>query len=238
LSEIISTKRKGDVAAITIDRADAGNMLTIELLRELASMLRACAASDAKVISLRTTGGDFCRGRDPKGSPKSPTALDMRQHLISPILEVYEAISGAPQPIVSAVQGAALGFGCALATACDITIAASTAHFRLPELEKNLPPTLAISAMMDRVPKKSLSWLVYSMTEIDAEAALRVGIVSSVVPSAELVVASDRLLADLCLRSRASLAAIKEYMGNAMFMRPKAAADYGGSLLAAVLSSG
>ena len=238
MSETIVTKREGEVAAITIDRADAGNMLTIELIRELTAVLRECAGSAAKVISLRTTGADFCRGRDPKGSTKSPTALDMRQNLISPILEVYEAISATPQPIICAVQGAALGFGCALATACDITIAASTARFRLPELEKNLPPTLAISAMMDRVPKKALSWLVYSMSEIDSEAALRLGIVSSIVPSAELAAASDKLLAELCMRSHAALSAVKEYMRNAVSMRPEAAADYGGSLLAAVLSSG
>ena len=55
--------------------------------------------------------------------------------MIAPILDVYDAIADAPQPIVCIVQGAAFGFGCALATACDITIAAEGTRFRLDEFE-------------------------------------------------------------------------------------------------------
>ena len=163
MSDIIKTTQEGAVAAITINRGDAGNMLTVDLLRTLAASFRNAGTSDAKVIVLRTVGDDFCRGRDPKGGKPSPTALAMRENVIAPILDVYDAIAGAPQPIICAVQGAALGFGCALATACDVTIAADGARFRLPEMEKDLPPTLAISVMMNRVSRKALTWMVYSM---------------------------------------------------------------------------
>jgi enoyl-CoA hydratase len=237
MSDIIKTTQEGAVAAITINRGDAGNMLTIDLLRTLAAAFRSAGTSNAKVIVLRTVGDDFCRGRDPKGGKPSPTALAMRENLITPILDVYDAIAGAPQPIICAVQGAALGFGCALATACDVTIAADGARFRLPEMEKDLPPTLAISAMMNRVSRKALTWLVYSMQEIDAETALRLGIVSCVVPAAQLAPTTSTLIADLTMRSREALVAVKEYMRNAQAMEPRGAADYAGSLLAAVLSS-
>lgn len=212
-------------------------MLTVDLLRELSAAFRSAATSDAKVIALRSAGGDFCRGRDPQGGKPSPTALALRENVVAPILDVYDAIAGAPQPIVCAVQGAALGFGCALATACDITIVADGARFRLPEMEKDLPPTLAISAMMSCVRRKGLTWLVYSMEEIDADTALRLGIVSRVVPAAELGGATDRLITELTGRSREALAAIKEYMRVAPSMERRGAADYGASLLAAVLSS-
>ncbi|MDE2167508.1 MAG: enoyl-CoA hydratase/isomerase family protein [Alphaproteobacteria bacterium] len=237
MNDIIKTTQDAGVATIAIDRGEAGNMLTVDLLRELSAAFRSAATSDAKVITLRTAGGDFCRGRDPKGGKPSPTALAMRENVVTPILEVYDAIAGTPQPIVCAVQGAALGFGCALATACDITIAADGARFRLPEMEKDLPPTLAISAMMSCVPRKGLTWLVYSMEEIDADTALRLGIVSRVVPAAELGSATDRLITELTGRSREALAAVKEYMRVAPSMEPRGAADYGASLLAAVLSS-
>ena len=237
MSEIIKTTQNADVATIEIDRAAAGNMLTVDLLGELSAAFRRAAASDAKVIALRSAGADFCRGRDPQGGKPSPTALAVRANVVAPILDVYDAIAGAPQPIVCAVQGAALGFGCALATACDITVAADVAHFRLPEMGKDLPPTLAISAMMSRVPRKALTWLVYSMAEIDADTALQLGIVSQVVPAGELGSATDRLIADLTARSREALAAVKEYMRVAPAMEPRAAADFGANLLAAVLSS-
>jgi len=84
------------------------------------------------VIALRSTGADFCRGRDPKGGPANPTALVMRDQVLQPILDVYDAIGNAPQPVVCAVQGAAFGFGCAMATACDVTIAAAGATFSCP----------------------------------------------------------------------------------------------------------
>jgi len=103
--------------------------------------------------------------------------MKMRASVCEPILDVYDAIGNARQPVVALVQGKAHGFGSAVAGACDLTIAADNARFRLPEMEKDLPPTLAISALMARVPRKALTWLVYSMEEIDAHAALQLGIV-------------------------------------------------------------
>ena len=108
--------------------------------------------------------------------------MKMRANVCEPILDVYDAIAGAVSRWSRVVQGAALGFGAAMAGACDLTIAADNARFQLPEMEKDLPPTLAISALMARVPRKALAWIVYSMDEIDATTALQLGIVSKVVP--------------------------------------------------------
>lgn len=237
MNDVIKMTQDSAVATITINRGETGNMLTVDLLRTLAATFRNAGTSDAKVIVLRTVGDDFCRGRDPKGGKPSPTALAMRENVIAPILDVYDAIAGAPQPIICAVQGAALGFGCALATACDVTIAADGARFRLPEMEKDLPPTLAISAMINLVPRKALTWLVYSMQEIDAETAMRLGIVSCVVPAAQLGPVTNTLIADLTVRSREALVAVKEYLRCAQGMEPRGAANYAGSLLAVVLAS-
>lgn len=237
MSDIIKTANAGSAFSITIDRGAEGNALTIELLRALAAAFREGAKSDAKVIVLRTAGKDFCIGRDPRGGAPSPTALAMRSNLIAPILDVYDAISNAQQPVICAVQGAALGFGCALATACDVTVAADVARFRLPELEKNLPPTLAVSAMMKQVPLKALTWLVYSMEEVDSRTALALGIVSKVVPAAELTAATDRIVAALTERSREALVAVKDYLRVAPGMEGRGAAELAGNMLATVFSS-
>jgi enoyl-CoA hydratase len=237
MSGIIKTARDGMVATITIDRGAEGNQLTIDLIGELSSAFRAASASDASVITLQSTGADFCRGRDPRGEQPTSTALAMRKRVVDPILDLYDAIGGTRQPIVCAVQGAALGFGCALSTACDITFAADDSRFRLPELEKSLPPTLAISAMMSRVPRKALTWMVYSTKEIAAERALQLGIVSSVVPSAQLRTLANELVAELTNRSPESLVAVKDYMRSAPAMDPRGAADYAASLISTVVSS-
>src|SRR5437764_10743752 len=115
MSEAIRMSRDGAVATITIDGAAEGNVLTTEMLRALTAALGAASVTDAKVIVLRSTGPDFCRGRDGRGGPQNPTALVMRDQVLQPILDVYDALNGAPQPVVCAVQGAAYGFGCAMA---------------------------------------------------------------------------------------------------------------------------
>jgi enoyl-CoA hydratase len=237
MNEIIRASRDGMVANITIDRPAEGNLLTIEMVRALTAAFRAAGKSNAKVIVLSSTGPDFCRGRDNAGTPPSPTALKMRANVCEPILDAYDAIANAPQPVVCAVQGAALGFGCAIAGACDISIAAVNARFKLPEMEKNLPPTLAISALMPRTQRKALTWMVYSMEELDASMALQFGIVSAVVPAAQLDTAVSKLITNMTARSPEALIAVKDFFRTAPLMEPRGVADYASNLLASVLTS-
>jgi enoyl-CoA hydratase/carnithine racemase len=232
----IKTGRDGAVATITLDRAQDGNLLPVDAVRELAAAFRAASATDAKVIVLRGNGADFCRGRG-GGGPPSPTAMKMRANVCEPILDAYDAMANAHQPIVGVVQGVAHGFGCAIASVCDITVAHATARFKLPEMEKDLPPTLAMSAVMPRVPRKVLAWMVYAMDELDAKTAQQVGIVSKVTPSGEVEDEVAKLLATMTARSPEALVAVKDFLRSAPHMEPRGMADYGANLLAAVLSS-
>ena len=84
------------------------------------------------------------------------------------------------------VQGRALGFGCALAALCDITLASDAATFQVPEMAHNILPTMVMSSLIDRVPPKALTYLVYSTAVIGAMRALSVGLVSEIVPAADL----------------------------------------------------
>jgi enoyl-CoA hydratase len=237
MSDLIKSSRDGMVVTITIDRPADGNVLTLEMLRALTARLKDAGLSDAKVIALRSTGADFCKGRDPKGGPPNPTALVMRDQILQPILDVYDALNNVPQPVVCAVQGAALGFGCAMATAADITIAADNATFKLPEMTHNLPPTLAISALMTKVPRKAIAWMVYTLAEIDAKTAQSLGIVSAVVPKAQLDSAMDAAIKAMTARTPAALIAVKDYLRSAPMMEPRGAAAYGAALLSGVLTS-
>jgi enoyl-CoA hydratase/carnithine racemase len=241
MTAVVKTSRHGDVFSISIDRPDEGNQLTLSMVRDLASAFRSAADSDAKVVTLRSAGSDFCLGRDTRGGSASSagpvTALGVRENVIAPLLDVYEAIASVPQPVVCSVQGRAAGFGCALAAACDVTIAAENARFSLPELEKNLPPTLAISAMMSRVPRKSLTWMVYSTKVVDAQMAAQIGIASQVVAEGALTKELESFVEDLCTRSREALIAIKDYFRSSAGLQGRSATDLAGNLLATVLSS-
>ncbi len=224
---------------LTINRPEHGNQLTLDMIRSLTAYVRASAARPgARYVLIRGAGADFSHGRDPGAPPAArPSAMQIRDGVTQPILDFYAAVREAKVPVLAAVRGAAFGFGCAVASCCDVVIAADDARFRLPEMEKNLPPTLAISATLQRVAPKTVAYLVLSLEEIDADTALKAGIVSIVVPLAGLDAAIERLIATLATRSPMAVRAVKQYLRTAPYMEPQGAADFAGSLLAAVLAS-
>jgi enoyl-CoA hydratase len=229
----------GAVATITLSRPDRGNRLTTADLRELGEAILAAGADAAvKAVVVRARGDDFCLGRDPGPKPPEPkSALALRTDVTEPILGVYEAIRATPVPVIAVVQGAARGFGCALVGQCDLAIASDKASFSLPEMDTNLPPTLAISAVLGKMPVKRLMHLVCTRAAIAAAEALNLGLLSQVVPAEQLDAAAGDLLACLTDRNRPALAAVKEYLLVAPHVDPVAASRYASTLLSVVLSS-
>jgi enoyl-CoA hydratase len=240
MSDPLIIDAAGPVARITLNRPQEGNILTLDAVRALSRTLTELGAhADRRAILLSGAGSDFCLGRDTKGGGggEKPTALQLRAGLMAPILDLYRALRETPVPVIAIVQGRAFGLGCALVSACDVAIAAGNARFKLPEMEKDLPPTLAMSAMLQRVPPKTIAYLVYAMAEIDASVARMTGIVSHVVPESELAKAGDELGAILSGRSPAAVKAVKEYLRSAIYMDASGAADLAGISLANVLAS-
>ena len=240
MADVLHFIKDGAIGRLTVNRPDKGNMLTLAHLAEINQMLaKAGADRELKAIVVSGAGADFCRGRDPAGAPEAAptTALAMRGALIDPILGFYAAARACEVPLIAAVQGAALGFGCAIAAVADITIAAEDARFAFPEMRHDLPPTLAMSAALDRIPSKALLWMVYSMKEIDARTALSYGLASQVVPRAGLDAAVKEITDALGARRRDSIVTVKRYAQRARLADPASGADLVGNMLAVVLSS-
>ena len=110
------------------------------------------------------------------------------------IFNAHAAIRNCPLPVIGVVQGKALGFGCAVAALCDITIASEAATFQIPEMEHYILPTMVLSAMIDRMTRKGLGYMTWSCATVGPERALSYGIVSDVVPAAKL----DETVESLC----------------------------------------
>jgi enoyl-CoA hydratase/carnithine racemase len=104
-------------------------------------------------------------------------------------------------------------------------------------MDHDLPPTLAISAMLHKTPIKPLMHMVYTRESIGAAEALSLGIVGRVVPAAGLDAAVRETAAKLAGRSRAAICAIKEYSLTAPYADPNTAARLAANLLATVFSS-
>jgi enoyl-CoA hydratase len=227
------------IAIVTLSRPEAGNRLTAEDLPALGhAILNAGSQPDVKVVLVKAQGEQFCLGRDPGPAAPSPkSALQIRNSVTEPILGIYEAIRATPVPVVAIVQGEARGFGCAFVGQCDLAIASDKATFSLPEMDTDLPPTLAISAVLGKIPPKRLTHLIYTREKITAKEALELGLLSEVVPASDLERATQKTVARLTDRRRASLEAVKEYMAIAPHLDTHAASRYASALLSVVLSS-
>jgi enoyl-CoA hydratase len=238
MSDYVRCETTGPLTTITINRADCGNLVSNEMGAEIAGMID--QASDSRLIVLRGAGNDFCLGRDSaalRAAGPFKTALDMRRGNTEPALAVYGAFRRTTVPVLGIVQGRAIGFGCALAGLCDVTIASHDAQFQLPEMDHGIPPCLAMSALLGNVTPKGIMYLVYSTEFVDAERALAMGLVSKVVPRGEIEREADAFIKKTLARVPAAVPAVKEYMRSAPRMEPQAAADFGSTLLAGVLSS-
>ena len=234
-----NTDRESSVATITLCRPDAGNKLTGGDLIELAKAIRSAGSDDRiKVILVRAQGEIFCAGRDPGQKPPTPpTAMELRDRVTQPIMNLYAATREAQIPILCAVQGDARGFGCAFAAQCDITIAAASARFSLPELDTNLPPTLAISAMLRKVPPKAIARLVYTREHISAAEAYAFGLISQTVELGELEKTTDDLVTKLTSRPRTALATVKEYLWTALETDSHAAARLAENMISVAMTA-
>ena len=237
MADTILHERKGEATHITLNRPDCGGLVSDAMAVELAHLIDA-AAAESKYIVFASIGDDFCLGRDRAGRPFDPPkdALDARaQNEV--VFNFYGAFRRAKIPVIAPVQGRALGFGCAIAAVCDITIAAQSARFALPEMGHNIMPTMAMSSLVDRVGRKGALYLTYSTEEIDAATALAYGLVSRVVPDDRLGAQLDQVCAALDKAPLAAVLAVKEYATNAITMSVEQASDFARNMHAAVNTS-
>lgn len=211
----LRVEMEGAIGRITLDRPENGNRMTVEMVRGLTDVLLNLANDpQAKAVLLRGTPPDFCRGRDrePAASGPGESMKESVRQAIETIHALYDSFERVPLPIISVVQGAALGVGCAIAAACDLTIASTEARFALPEIADDRPPLLAIGALVDHVPPKALTYLAFSTDEIDGASAVAFGLASRVVMPANLEVEVERLLGFFAGRSTSALRTLKQYL--------------------------
>src|SRR5262245_26725888 len=167
---------------------------------EIARVLRE-VGPEIKLIRLRGNGANFCRGRQaPKIDRETMTPLQLRHPVAEVPLALYAAVKDARAPTLAIVQGEAIGVGCALAGICDMTLAADDAVFQVPELNHNVAPTLVMWALLNRVPYKTIAYLVYSRERITAPRAELLGLVTKVAAPGDLENEAEALSQSLLSR--------------------------------------
>ena len=183
--ETILVETRGKVGLITLNRPKALNALNTTVLKEVVAALDAFEA-DAGVGAVVLTGSEkaFAAGADIKEmQPKTYADAFMEDFFAG-----WEALTRIRKPIVAAVAGYALGGGCELAMMCDFIIAADNAKFGQPEITLGVMPGMGGSQRLTRFVGKSKAMdMCLTGRMMDAAEAERSGLVSRVVPLADLL---------------------------------------------------
>ena len=235
MADPVLVQKEGEITTITLNRPESGNRQTDAIWAQVTEMLNE-AGKTSRAIVLKGTGEDFCLGREAMGQPAPVQEAYGVRDRSETIFNLYGAFRNARAPIIGVVQGRAVGLGCALAALCDITLASDRARFQFPETAHRIMPTIAFSALVDRVPRKAAVFLIYSAQEINAEKALAFGLASDVVVAAELESAVARLLQHFSTMPLPAVWAVKEYARSAFGIGAQAATDLARNLHATINS--
>jgi enoyl-CoA hydratase len=210
----ILVERRGAVGIVTLNRPQALNALNAALIGELAAAIDEFEADEA-IGALVLTGNEkaFAAGADVKEmAGKSYPEIYLEDF----ITQGWERVAQCRKPVIAAVAGFALGGGCEIAMMCDIVIAADTARFGQPEITLGTMPGAGGTQRLTRfVGKAKAMDLCLTGRTMDAAEAERAGLVSRIVPAADLLTEAVRIAERICEMSRPTAMMVKEAVNRA-----------------------
>jgi methylglutaconyl-CoA hydratase len=202
----------GGVLTGTLNRPEKKNAIDAPTIDGLYALFKQADLDAAvRVVALRGAGKDFCAGMDLQ------ELLDSAEHSVEENRAAALRFGGLfvhmralPKPIVAVVGGRALAGGCGLATACDLVIAAESAQFGYPEVQRGFVPALVMNMLRRTVGEKIAFDLAATGRVLSAREAERVGLVSRVWPDATFEEQAGQLLRGLAGFSASALALTKQ----------------------------
>jgi 2-(1,2-epoxy-1,2-dihydrophenyl)acetyl-CoA isomerase len=179
------------IARIVLDRPERMNAFTFEMIDAWVEALRRCRTDDAvKVVLVTGAGAAFCSGGDivEMGDRLEQTPEQRKRELFERIERIPLALEDLDKPVIAAVNGVATGAGMDMALMCDIRYAAQSARFAETYVKVGLVPGAGGAHFLPRLvgTAKALE-LFFTGDFVDAQEALRLGIVNGVFPDATLM---------------------------------------------------
>ncbi len=211
------------VAVVTMNRPQALNAFNTEQLDHLGAVVRAIGQDRTVRVVILTGAGDraFAAGADIKEMVELTAAEGLAFGRKGQALT--NAVELLPQPVIAAVNGYAFGGGCELAIACDIRLASENARFAQPEVGLGIPPGWGGTQRLPRLVGPGVAAeMIYSGRQVNAQEALRIGLVNAVHPLDQLIGAARELAAQIAKNSPAAVRASKRLIGMAFTGEPGA----------------
>ncbi len=189
--ETIILEKQENIATITLNRPEKLNALNDKLAEELIDVFSVVDRDDdVRVVVITGAGRAFCSGADLK--ERFLRRVEDRKKGVEDVTSFFSevgcrALAQVRRPVIASINGAAVGFGCTLALACDIRIASEDARFSLPFARVGLIPEFGSTYLLPRlVGMGKACELLFTARMIDAKEAKEIGLVNQVVPHGEL----------------------------------------------------
>lgn len=214
----LEVTQKGSVRWLTLQRPEALNALTEELVTTLAqSIQRAASDSSVRVVVLRGGGGNFCSGLDLKAAVPDSLSTDEAEEKMRTFQSVIRGIALSDKPFVACVEGAAVGFGADMALACDLRVFGRGAYLQEKFVDIGLMPDGGGTFWLPHLVGlgRALELLMLG-DRLEGERAFALGVASVVTDDQDASAASQRLAERLCQKAPLALAAIKSAARSAV----------------------
>jgi methylglutaconyl-CoA hydratase len=213
--QTLNLELSGAIATVTLNRPEKRNAISTGMIDDLLAAFSEVEASSAHVLVLTGEGNSFCSGMDIDDLKAMATQSPV-EHLQDSrhMAKLYRQIWSFSKPTIAAVNGPAIAGGCGLATLCDFTISAADATFGYPEVRIGFIPAIVSVFLTRQIGEKNARDLLLTGRIIDASEALRLGLVTKLVPSEELMDATHAQARSLLACSPASLVKTKKLLCN------------------------
>ncbi len=212
MSDRVLVEVAGGVLTATLNRADKRNAIDTVMIDALLTALeQADLDAGVRVVAVRGAGRDFCAGMDLNELLASADhTLEENRQAALQFAEVFVRMRRLPKPVVAVVQGRALAGGCGLATACDLILAAESAQFGYPEVQRGFVPAIVMTMLRRTVGEKIAFDLATTGRLLDGTEAAALGLASRVYEDADFEEQAGEVLRVLAEASPSALAFTKQ----------------------------
>ena len=212
----VTLEKKGPVGIVTMNRPEALNALDKQVLEDLNTVLDQVEADPEILVAIVTGAGrSFVAGAD-IGQMSGFTAVEGKAFGAFGN-GVFLKLENLTKPTIAAVNGFALGGGCELSMACDIRLASEKAKFGQPEVGLGITPGFGGTQRLARLVGMGMAkQLLYTARNIDANEALRIGLVNAVLPQAELLDAALKMAGQIAKNAPIAVRACKKAVNEGM----------------------
>jgi enoyl-CoA hydratase/carnithine racemase len=234
--EVLERKDQGPVAVLTLNRPDARNSLSEELIAAITGAIKEVGNSDAvRAVVVTGTGSAFSSGHDLKELTAHRSDKDRGRAFFDKTLkacsEMMLSIVHCPKPVIAAVNGVATAAGCQLVATCDLAVASIDAHFATPGVNIGLFCSTPMVALSRNVSRKAAMEMLLLGETVGAEDARSLGLVNRVVAADRVVNEAVELGRRIAEKPKATLKVGKEAFYKQLEMSLDEAYAYASSVM-------